>query len=76
MKSPLLFATVAAAALGAMLALPQARSAPPCPECYWPYRACLRSAATPEQQTACADQYDQCLASMCLAPLTTARPRD
>ena len=65
MKPPLLVAAVCAAALGSLLSMTQALAAPPCPECFYPYRACIRSAVTPEQQLACELEYNDCRATYC-----------
>ncbi|ALN64020.1 hypothetical protein GLA29479_3166 [Lysobacter antibioticus] len=65
MKSPLLAAAVCATALGSLLSMTQALAAPPCPECFYPYRACIRSAVTAEQQLACELEYDDCRATYC-----------
>jgi len=65
MKSPLLVAAVCAAALGSPLSMTRASAAPPCPECFYPYRACIRGAITPEQQLACEVEYADCRASFC-----------
>lgn len=65
MKSPLLVAAVCAASLGSLLSMTQASAAPPCPECFYPYRACIRNAVTPEQQLACEVEYDDCRATYC-----------
>lgn len=65
MKSPLLVAAVCAAALGSLFSMTRASAAPPCPECFYPYRACIRNAVTPEQQLACEIEYDDCRASFC-----------
>ncbi|MGO0999850.1 hypothetical protein [Lysobacter sp. CA196] len=65
MKSFLLIAAVCAAALGSMLSTTQALAGPLCPECFYPYRACIRAAVTPEDQLICEAVYDECRANYC-----------
>ncbi|MGJ7903713.1 hypothetical protein [Lysobacter sp. 1R34A] len=72
-------AAVCAAALGGMLSTTQALAAPPCPECFYPYRACIRAAVTPEEQLACEVEYNDCRASFCeftAAADDALRPRE
>lgn len=61
----------------ATLAPLPAAAAPPCPECYYPWRYCVRNATTPAEQQACDDEYAECLAIFCPNPfLTTLIPSD
>lgn len=65
MKSFSLAAAVCAAALGSMLSTTPASAGPLCPDCFYPYRACMRAATTPEDQLICEALYDECRANYC-----------
>jgi len=71
--TPVLLGVLGAAAFAPLAA----SAAPPCPECFYPYRACFRAATTPAEQQACEDEYTQCLQTFCPDPfLTRLMPAD
>ncbi|MBX9403884.1 hypothetical protein K4L06_21500 [Lysobacter sp. BMK333-48F3] len=59
---------VCALVFGGAFSIATTQAAPPCPDCYYPYRACMRSATTPAEQQACSDEYQECYAMFCSIP--------
>lgn len=59
---------VGALVFGGAFSIATPQAAPPCPECYYPYRACMREAANADEEAACRAEYHECLDIFCSIP--------
>ncbi|MEI2455987.1 hypothetical protein ABU614_21550 [Lysobacter firmicutimachus] len=59
---------VCALVFGGAFSIATTQAAPPCPECYYPYRACMRAATTTAEQQACQAEYHECVGMFCSIP--------